>query len=179
LANVSPDEYQQRFAAIVPEQMTGREFLARFGGTTDRVTRIEPDRTYAVRFPTLHPIEENARAERFRTLLNSPITEQSLTEMGQLMADAHASYSACGIGSPGTDKLVDLVTNAGSACGLYGAKITGGGSGGSIAVLGRANAGPAVERIAEQYTAETGLPTYVFQGSSPGAYRTPVAEVII
>jgi galactokinase len=100
-------------------------------------------------------------------------------EMGQLMAAAHASYTACGIGSTGTDKLVDLVAKAGPACGLYGAKITGGGSGGSIAVLGRANAGPAVERIAEQYTAETGRPAYVFHGSSPGAYRTPVAEVII
>ncbi|HEX3601786.1 MAG TPA: galactokinase family protein, partial [Lacipirellulaceae bacterium] len=63
LANISPHEYRQRFAAIVPEEMTGREFIARYGGTTDRVTRVEPDRTYAVRFPTLHPIEENARAE--------------------------------------------------------------------------------------------------------------------
>ncbi len=99
--------------------------------------------------------------------------------MGDLMAAAHASYSACGIGSGGTDLLVDLVRRAGPASGLYGAKITGGGSGGSVAILGRADAGPAVDRIAQNYTAATGRPAYVFRGSSPGAYGTPVAEVII
>jgi galactokinase len=179
LANISPDGFRRHYAHVVPEKMSGREFLNRFGGTTDRVTRVDPDRRYDILHPTLHPIEENARAERFGSLLKLPRTSQSLAELGQLMASAHDSYSACGLGSEGTDLLVKLARENGPDCGLYGAKITGGGSGGSVAILGRANAGAAVDRISQQYTAVTGRLAYVFRGSSPGAYGTPVAEVII
>ena len=50
------------------------------------------------------------------------------------MYESHASYSACGLGSDGTDRLVTLAREAGAARGIYGAKITGGGSGGTVAV---------------------------------------------
>ena len=53
-------------------------------------------------------------------------------------AQSHASYGRCGLGSEGTDRLVALVraeaAAARAACAeppLYGAKITGGGSGGA------------------------------------------------
>lgn len=56
----------------------------------------------------------------------------------------HYSYSACGLGSDGTDRLVNLVQeiqhrkgSAGASGTLFGAKITGGGSGGSVCVIGR------------------------------------------
>lgn len=56
----------------------------------------------------------------------------------------HYSYSACGLGTTGTDKLVELVqemqhqelSQSGSGT-LYGAKITGGGSGGTVCIIGR------------------------------------------
>ncbi len=108
-----------------------------------------------------------------------PVSSRSLAEMGDLMAAGHASYAVCGLGSEGTDLLVELVREGGAEGGLYGAKITGGGSGGSVAILGRADAGLAVDRIALTYTAATGRMAYVFRGSSPGAYGTPVVEVII
>ena len=60
--------------------------------------------------------------------------------MGRLMYESHASYSACGLGSTGTDLIVDLVKSAGADQGLFGAKITGGGSGGTVAVLGNRTA---------------------------------------
>ena len=85
------------------------------------------------------------------------------------MYDSHASYSACGLGSDGTDRLVALARDAGLARGIYGAKITGGGSGGTVAVL--AGAGGAVRAIAREYADETGRGAYVFEGSSPGAAR--------
>ena len=47
------------------------------------------------------------------------------------------------------------------------ALITGGGSGGTVAVLGRRGAD--IGHIADAYAAETGLPPRVFSGSSPGA----------
>ena len=51
---------------------------------------------------------------------------------------SHASYGRCGLGSDGTDRIVALVRDESAAaaargdpCPLYGAKITGGGSGGA------------------------------------------------
>lgn len=55
----------------------------------------------------------------------------------------HYSYNACGLGSGGTERLVKLVqemqhSKASKSDGtLFGAKITGGGSGGSVWVIGR------------------------------------------
>lgn len=179
LANITPDEFRERFETVLPERLSGAEFQQQFHGTTDQVTRVDPAREYAVLAPTLHPIEENARVRRSRSLLQAPITEDSLVEMGSLMYASHTSYSACSLCSEGTDLLVELVREAGPASGLYGAKITGGGSGGTVAILGRADAGLAVRQIAQKYTDRTGRHAHIFRGSSPGAYETPVMQVII
>jgi L-arabinokinase len=50
-----------------------------------------------------------------------------------------------------------------------GAKITGGGSGGTVAIAVRAGARAAVERVAEMYLRATGRKAHLFHGSSPGA----------
>jgi galactokinase len=179
LANITPREFHGRFIDAVPEWILGREFLERYGGITDRVTSVDPGRTYSVRAPTLHPIYENERTDRFRALLQGQINEQSLCEMGQLMDAAHDSYTSCGLGSAGTDRIVALVRKAGPANGLYGSKITGGGSGGTVAILGRLDADEAVAEVAQRYVEQTGGESYVFRGSSPGAYETTVREVTI
>jgi galactokinase len=179
LANLTPDEFRGEFAAVVPREMTGREFLDHYGGTTDAVTRVDASRSYAVREPTFHPIGENLRVHRFRELLQSTVTEQALVEMGELMFAAHESYSACGLGSDGTDLLVQLVRERGPQHGLYGAKITGGGSGGTVCILGRSDADPLIDAIAREYRERTGRETYIFRGSSPGAWATEVSQVII
>jgi L-arabinokinase len=85
------------------------------------------------------------------------------------MYQSHASYSACGLGSPGTDKIVQLVREEGRAQGLYGARITGGGSGGTVAILGSADASPSVAGISERYRDATGYEPLVFSGTSNGA----------
>jgi L-arabinokinase len=85
------------------------------------------------------------------------------------MYESHASYSACGLGSEGTDRLVELARDLGSARAIYGAKITGGGSGGTVAILGSRDAGAAIREIANRYAEETGRRPYVFSGSSSGA----------
>lgn len=172
LANVTPAEWEGGFRDRVPERLVGAEFLRTYGGLTDTVTRIEPGRTYAVRQPTAHPIYENARVERFRALLESrPLREAALLELGALMYASHASYGACGLGSEGTDALVDLVRDAGPSLGLYGAKITGGGSGGTVAVLARRSHRAEVEAVAGKYAAATGRAAIVIAGSSDGAVR--------
>ena len=125
-------------------------------GVTDLVRQVLPDKRYAVRIPTAHPIYENARVRRFAKLLKSPVGKRQFRLLGDLMYGSHASYSACGLGSEGTDLLVELTRAAGAARGLYGAKITGGGSGGTVAVLGRSDAAAAIEELTAEYARRTG-----------------------
>lgn len=170
LANITPSEFEQAFAAHLPERVDGAEFLARYTGTPDPVTRVAPTRSYPVRTPAAHAVYEHHRVRLFAELLGgAALGERRLELLGELMYQSHASYSACGLGSEGTDRLVELVREAGPRRGLYGAKITGGGSGGTVAVLGRRDAGAAVAEIAERYARETGRRPYIFARSSPGS----------
>jgi galactokinase len=167
LANLTPAELDEHRSAL-PVELSGASFLARYGATTDAVTRVDASKSYPVRAATEHPVLEHARVQRFRELLSRPASEVSALELGALMAAAHASYSACGLGSAATDEVVRLVAEEGSGA-LLGAKITGGGSGGTVAVLGRAGSLAAVERVQERYFASTGRRAHLFRGSSPGA----------
>jgi L-arabinokinase len=170
LANIDPNEFSGRFADVLPVRMRGAEFLARYGGITDDVTRVEPERWYPIRQAASHPVFEHDRVSRFASLLEGGLDDLGAARrMGALMFRSHASYSACGLGSDGTDRLVDLVADADAAAGVFGAKITGGGSGGTVAVFGTAAARDAVHRIARAYARETGLTPVVFEGSGPGA----------
>ncbi|HEY2405728.1 MAG TPA: galactokinase family protein [Polyangiaceae bacterium] len=170
LANVTPSEYARRFRNILPAALDGRAFLDRYGGSTDDVTRIESDRSYPVASATEHAIFEHFRVRTFAELLSAtPRNLRRLEQLAELMYQSHASYSACGLGCHHTDLLVELVQRAPRETGLLGAKITGGGSGGTVAVLARAGARAAVQRVADEYGTETGHSPYVFAGSSPGA----------
>jgi galactokinase len=190
LANVGGrdfDEYQAR----IPDTIGGAEFLKRYGGTTDVVTTIDPDRAYAVRTPTAHPVYEHERVTEWASLLQPTSTRpnppqpgptrpnqvlERESRLGELMYASHASYSACGLGSDGTDLLVGLAREAGHAAGIYGAKITGGGSGGTVAILARDDAADRVRRIAARYAERSGREPYVFEGTSDGAAATGAIE---
>ncbi len=168
LANIKPNEFEKHYAAHLPKQMLGAEFLAKYQGTTDLVTRVSPDKIYAVFNQTAHPIYENARVRCFAELLGKrQMSDNVLQQLGALMFASHESYSACGLGSEGTDLLVKLVSE--NKNGLYGAKITGGGSGGTVVVLGRKNSAEAIDEIAAEYKKTTYYQPYIFSGSSPGA----------
>jgi L-arabinokinase len=178
LANVTPSEWESCFRGAVPELLDGAEFLRRYGGTTDRVTRADPTRCYAVRDATSHPIYEHHRVRSFRALLEAgAAAEEQRLLLGELMYQSHASYGACGLGSEGTDRLVELVREAGPGEGLYGAKITGGGSGGVVAVLARAGARDVMEGVAREYERLTDRPATVLGGSSDGAGRFGVVRL--
>ena len=168
LANVSPSRFDGELASLLPEAMAGAAFLERFRSSGDSVTRVDPARTYRVRIPASHPVHEHHRVRTFRELLLAPESDERRRLLGELMYQSHASYGACGLGSPGTDRLVALVRAEGPENGLYGARITGGGCGGTVAVLGGADAGPAVSRVAAAYRAATGHDPQIFSGSSPG-----------
>ncbi|XP_066369481.1 L-arabinokinase-like isoform X1 [Miscanthus floridulus] len=178
LCNLPPHRYEAVYAKDIPEVISGEAFSEKYGDHNDTVTVIDPKRSYSVKAPTRHPIYENFRVEAFKTLLEAGNTDEQLSALGELMYQCHNSYSACGLGSDGTDRLVNLVremqhrkTSEGGSPSLFGAKITGGGSGGTVCVIGK-NCARSSEEIAEiqrRYKAETGYLPILFDGSSPGA----------
>jgi L-arabinokinase len=86
------------------------------------------------------------------------------------MYQSHESYTSCGLNSSGTDELVELVRGIGIDGGLYGARITGGGSGGTVVVLGEREMAPAsIELIVQAYSQKNGYTPLVISGSSSGA----------
>lgn len=169
LANIRPSEFEQFYAPHLPQQIAGHTFRNRYEDITDSVTRVQSKRHYAVRVATAHPIYEHFRARLYVELLENLPNERSLTLMGELMYQSHVSYSNCGLGSVGTDRLVELVRGAGRAEGLYGAKITGGGGGGTVVVLAQRDTEEAIRSVARTYARENGHIPHIFKGSSPGA----------
>jgi L-arabinokinase len=176
LANVSVDDWSTSYRHRLPESIGGAEFLERYGGTTDSVTTVDPARTYPVRQCAEHAVMESQRVQEFRRLLESGArTDDAIVGLGSLMYASHASYGACGLGSSGTDRLVELVRSAGPD--LAGAKITGGGSGGTVAVLARAGSRALIDDIVTRYKGETGNESTVLGGSSDGAMRSGIIRL--
>ena len=104
-----------------------------------------------------------------------------LREAGQMMYAAHASYGdRLGLGSPETDLLVTLIQEQGEARGLYGARITGGGAGGTVAVLcmDTPDAQAALVDVCRRYQAQTGITPRAFVGSSPGAIMFGARQIM-
>ena len=176
LANMSPSVFARRFEGSLPATMTGREFLEKYGPHVDPATTLLPDYSYGVRANTKYAVLENNRVTLFSQLLKGcsaslPSTE-IYAQLGELMYQSHDAYTECGLGSTATSLIVDLVRELGPASGLFGAKITGGGAGGTVAVLGLSSAADMFKRHVVDAYAELRSPAeppYVFVGSSPGA----------
>jgi L-arabinokinase len=176
LADLTPAEFAE-LGRSLPEEMAGAEFLERYAGITDTATTVVPERRYPVRRAAAHPVDEQERVNRFVELLEVlPQRASAASELGRLMYASHESYSACGLGSDGTDRLVELVQAMGPDRGLFGAKITGGGSGGTVAVFGTIEAENLVRDLAARYARETGREARVFAESGPGAAETGVLQ---
>lgn len=183
LANIEPEDFVERFRDHLPMKLKGRAFLDRYGQTIDPVTRVDPDVVYKVRSRTEHHIYENRRVHLFadRLVRARRTNDRADLELaGQLMYSSHWSYGQrCGLGSIETDVLCNLVRERGPEQGFYGAKISGGGAGGTVVVLmddtERCHA--AIEEIMATYRQRTGLVPECFRGSSPGASEFGVHRI--
>jgi L-arabinokinase len=177
LTEISSQELKSEFASEIPETILGSEFLQKFKTHDDPVTRIQPDATYRVAGPTRHPVEENERVLKFIDRLNAAAKdasdEQSLITAGEMMYGAHESYrDNCKLSVEEVDFLVEAVRKRGSKSGLYGAKITGGGTGGTVAVFGKLESlREHIPQIATEYSRRIGAMPDIFEGTSTGAFE--------
>jgi galactokinase len=184
LCNLAPARFLARYAPLLPEELGGAAFIERYGETGDDATRVEPDAVYRVRDCATHPVLEQANVATFLAALYGYERDgdpAALVEAGAAMYRSHESYGArCGLGTPETDLIVDIVRDLGPAHGLYGAKITGGGAGGTVAILG-AGSGleGAVEAVRGEYTRRSGRQATALAGSSDGAWASPVRRALV
>ena len=185
LANLDPDDYKRLFRAALPEAIKGKDFLDHFGMTSDTVTRVDPDTDYLVQHAVDHHVLEARRVRRFVEFLEQAAGQDvdarqrgsALDRAGHLMYGSHVSYTNDAmLGAPECDLLVDLVRRR-ERTGLYGAKITGGGSGGTVAVLCRTgeSADAAIAEIMAEYEKQTGRSPEAFTGTSAGAWHCGTA----
>jgi galactokinase len=173
LANLSPSRFREKYEGRLPTTMRGAEFSTRYGRHLDPHTRVLPEIDYPVLGATRYAVEENWRVNLFyRLVMAHPasVDEGTARLLGELMYQAHAGYTDCALASKATDLLVELARGE-EARGILGAKVTGGGAGGTVAVLGYATeeAEEAFHRLVDRYRKESGLEPYIFAGSSPGA----------
>ncbi len=182
LANLDPDDYKNLFRPYLPEYIDGQKFLDTYGPTIDDATTVNPAQRYHVQHATDHHVLEARRVKRFvesltaAATLTGPPRKKQLDMAGHLMYASHQSYTQDAmLGADECDLLVDLVRQRESA-GLYGAKITGGGSGGTVAVLSEHgdSVDAAIAEIMQIYEQRTDRKPEAFLHSSPGAWHVGI-----
>ena len=175
LANISVPDFENKYLSLLPTEISGKEFSDKYGVSIDTVTSIDHQKIYRPAICGSHPIHENARVNEFRILLKDfrkhHDKQSSLIMMGQLMMQSHESYSAVGLGNEFTDRIVTMVRDAGPEKGVYGARVSGGGNGGTVCVLSYGKEGKrTVKEIHKNYQKMMKQKLFFFSGSSQGAY---------
>jgi len=175
LCNMSLEEFRS-IKQHLPMIMSGDSFLSEYGPTQDTATCVQPHEYYKIRNCVEHPIYENHRVQNFLRCIQSASKAKGyerrmkLIHAGRLMYGSNFSYrNRVGLGSSCVDTLVRLLRTKGMDQGIYGAKITGGGGGGTVAVLYEQSAQPLVLRVFEDYQEKRHMKGDVFLGSSEGA----------
>lgn len=167
LANINTDKWLEKYEANLPVSMNGKEFLDQFGDSIDGTTTIDPHKTYNIKSCASHPIFENDRINYFKSLLQKLPGEANkfniYKRLGKLMFESHQSYSNVLLGNTQTNRIVEMLSNKENE-GVFGAKITGGGSGGTVCVLAEGQKGlETVKKVYEQYQIEFGQNTHFFE----------------
>jgi len=174
LSKIVPSVFRSKYEYRLPEILAGSDILALGKIHPDPFTTVRPGVNYRVRACTRYAVEENQRIALFVELVRGARdggAGEAFRMMGDLMFQSHWSYTECGLGCEATDLLVELVREESDERRLFGAKITGGGAGGTVAVLGARGAEEAFRRVVAKYAQARSCEPYVFEGSSIGADR--------
>jgi galactokinase len=172
LANLSCSLFHEKYLDRLPVVMNQEDFIDQFHLHVDPYTPLKKNVVYPVRANSQYAVDENFRVQLFSELSRGASishSKRSYMLMGEQMYQSHLGYSECGLGSEATDVLVGLCKEEGVKNGIYGAKITGGGAGGTVAILAEKSAKPVIEKIFKTYENFGFGDPYLFEGSSDGA----------
>lgn len=156
--NIPPSVWEGMFRHRVPESMTGDMFLSLYGGLSGGIGAIEGDHPYAVRAATQFVIGEAARARFLRAFPpGSHSDNDQLAALGELLYHSHAQADILGLSIDPANALVSLAMEMGPAAGIHGARLTGAGGGGTVAILARPGSTAAIAELCRLYEREIGL----------------------
>lgn len=152
LAEFSPADLAALPEDTLPVSLPGREFVRRWQRVVDPLSEIVPGRRYPIRAATRFPVEENARVARAVASLRSRTLGRAARAetLGQLLYASHDGYGAMGLGCPETDAMVEAIRRLGPKRGFFGARVSGGGSGGTVVVLLERGSLPQLESLAKK-----------------------------
>ncbi|HEX8236091.1 MAG TPA: hypothetical protein VF600_09060 [Abditibacteriaceae bacterium] len=156
LTELSPSQLGKFSDDVLPPSLTGEEFLTRYTAVDDPLSVVHPPRTYPLRAGASFPVNENFRCQLAAQLLQSCADanranahqEEALRSVGELMVQSHRGYSSIGLGCDQTDVMVEAVQELGPSHGFYGARVSGGGSGGTVVVLLKQSSLPQLQSLA-------------------------------
>ncbi len=175
LCRLSIKEFRQKCWKVLPARLKGEDFIHRYGETVDPLTKVEPQKVYAVRSRVEHLIYEHARVQRFiehlkKANANPRHLHHHLMEAGKLMfASDWSSRFRAGLGLPEVEQIVRSIRKVGVRGGFYGARMTSTGS--TVAVLCHGDVSNAMIQILSAYKLAWGLDAESFMGSSSGAFE--------
>jgi L-arabinokinase len=133
----------------LPVSVLGKDFVSQYGNVDDHLSIIKPELYYPVRAAFNFPVNENSRTQLMSSLLSSlPLLSNTsnksstnalsrdaiLSQMGELLYQSHRDYTAMGLGCSETDKIIDILQSL-RCKGVYGGRVSGGGSGGTVVIL--------------------------------------------
>lgn len=167
--DLATSEYNTRRAECEEGVRILRQFLPEIKQLRD--VSVEEFEEYASHLPETicrrcrHVVTENERTLRAAAALR----KNDLTEFGRLMWLSHASLKDdYAVSSPELDELVEIAKTCNA---VLGARMTGGGFGGStVNLVQRTNLGEAVEKITREYRQKTNIePTVLISEAAEGA----------
>jgi len=150
-----PEPDARDFPASLANVLRLEEFLANGVPCPDPFSTPQVGILYPVRAAAALPLQthqDNSALVASWPPSHAPAQQVNdwLEQAGTAMFRAHEAYSRCGLGHQETDTIVDVVRERGPQAGLFGARITGGGCGGTVAVLYQGQHGfRAVQQIAQ------------------------------
>jgi L-arabinokinase len=112
----------------LPDALDGRSFLRRWGATDDDVTVVRPDETYPVRSATAFGVEEHGRA----VAALEALADNEPARLGPLLTASQRGYDAMGLGHEAASATVEEALRR---PGVFGARSSGGGCGGTVVVV--------------------------------------------
>jgi len=184
LANTSPSLYRQYFRSLLPRRMRGSDFVRSFGDLPQRAGLIDPGQIYRVRTAVDHLISEHEYAENFLqaieelsdpfTIRQMPVEERQRTRLraGRLLLASHHSYRLrLELSCREADWLVDALMEAGPDKGIFGARITASGGGGTVvALMDRSRQSTdALLQAVSAFSQLSGLHLQITEAGSPGS----------
>ncbi|MCL2640208.1 MAG: hypothetical protein FWD53_05125 [Phycisphaerales bacterium] len=189
LANTSPLLYRQYFRALLPRRLRGSDFVRTYGMLP---TPLDPSAMYRVRTAVDHLIAEHEHAEQFLQAieeladgLDGEERQRTMQRAGRLLLASHHSYRLrLELSCREADWLVDRLMDRGPERGIFGARITGIGGGGTVVTLAdrSRNATDAILEVMGEYARFFGTALHVSEAgtgreASTGALLAPIIDL--